>query len=192
MMKSTSNKSAGLLLFVTMTTTLLMACHKDSQDPETPQVILNEEEVITTCKLYFTDISGTSTDTIAIYRDADGDGGNGPTQFDTIFLKSGTHYATEIILLNETISPADSISNEVEEEGQDHLFCFGVNNAALNIERTDSDGTYEIGLHSEWTATSASTGSVTITLKHQPGIKDGTCIPGDTDLEIQFPLVITD
>ena len=72
------------------------------------------------------------------------------------------------------------------------MFCFDVVDAHVNINRTDTDGTFEIGLQSEWVTTTASTGTVTVSLKHQPGIKDGTCDPGDTDVEIQFPIVIVE
>lgn len=191
-MKTQINSASQMLFVLSLSTMMLVACHKDEQDPETPQVIINEEEVITTCKLMFTDISGTSTDTTAVYRDPDGDGGNAPIQFDTIYLHSGTQYATEIVLLNETVSPPDSISNEVQEEGEDHLFCFSVSGTTIDIVRTDSDGTFEIGLQSTWTTTNASEGSVTVTLKHQPGVKDGTCAPGDTDVEVTFPVIIVD
>ncbi len=191
MMKKHHHQSA-LLILIFFFLTSISACHKDDESPETPQETPNEEEVITTCKLVFTDVSGTTIDTIAVYRDPDGDGGNAPVQFDTIHLHASTTYTTEIILLNETVSPADSISNEVLEESQDHLFCFHVVDANVSITRTDSDGTFEIGLQSEWITTTASTGTVTVTLKHQPGIKDGTCDPGDTDVEIQFPMVIVE
>jgi hypothetical protein len=185
-------KSNAIFSTIVLATILfgITSCKKDKDNPETPQPIVNEEEIITTCKIVFTDISGNLSDTIAIYRDTDGDGGNGPVQFDTIFLKASTEYTTEIILLNETVSPADSISNEVREEGHEHLFCFDVVGAEVSIIRTDSDGTFDIGLLSMWTTTNASEGSVTVTLKHQPGVKDGTCEPGDTDIEIAFPVVI--
>jgi hypothetical protein len=89
------------------------------------------------------------------------------------------------------VTPADSISNEVLEEGNEHLFCFDIMDANLNITRADSDGVYEIGLESIWVVGANSNGHVTVTLKHQPdGIKDGTCAPGDTDIEIEFPIKI--
>ena len=86
--------------------------------------------------------------------------------------------------------PADTISNEVLAEGDEHLFCFDPIDANISITRTDSDGTFEIGLTSDWITGNYSNGLVTITLKHQPGVKDGTCSPGDTDVEIQFPIII--
>jgi hypothetical protein len=54
------------------------------------------------------------------------------------------------------------------------------------IVRTDSDGTYEIGLKTKWKSFGISNGTVTVTLKHQPGIKNGTCTTGETDAEIAF------
>ena len=34
--------------------------------------------------------------------------------------------------------------------------------------------------------TDASTGTTTVTLKHQPDIKDGNILTGDTDVEVIF------
>lgn len=172
-------------------TSTIVSCKKDDDDPKTPPVATNDEEVITTCILQFTDPSGVQPAVSATFRDPDGDGGNLPTQFDTIRLHPSTSYEASIILLNETVTPADSISNEVLEEGDEHLFCFDVQDANVTITRTDSDGTFEIGLESLWVTGAAGNGHVTVTLKHQPdGIKNGTCDPGDTDIEIAFPIKI--
>ncbi len=165
------------------------SCKKDNDDPKNPPATTNEGELITTCILSFTDTT-TLAQSIASFRDTDGEGGNAPTQFDTIRLTQNSVYHMRIVLLDESSAVVDTISNEVLNEGVDHLFCFDVNNAQLNIARSDSDGQFEIGLHSLWTCANASSGSITISLKHQPGIKDGTCAPGDTDVEINFPIVI--
>jgi hypothetical protein len=184
-------KKRTLLMLAVAATTVIASCKKDEDDPKTPPATPNEEEVITTCILQFTDPSGVQPAVSATFRDPDGDGGNLPTQFDTIRLHPATNYETSIILLNETVTPADSISNEVLEEGNEHLFCFDVLDANVTITRTDSDGVFEIGLESLWVTGAAGNGQVTVTLKHQPnGIKDGTCDPGDTDIEIAFPVII--
>jgi hypothetical protein len=37
----------------------------------------------------------------------------------------------------------------------------------------------------------AGSGSVTVILKHQPdGLKDGTCAPGETDVELEFQVAV--
>jgi hypothetical protein len=188
-MKTKSLFKTGL-----MTATVLLfaitSCKKDKDDPSQPQPITNEEEVITTCKITFTDASGVQPEVTYQFQDPDGDGGNPPAVFDTIRLASMTTYHTQIILLDESSMPIDTISNEVLEEADEHLFCFEVQTADVTIVRTDSDGTYEIGLQSTWTTGNNSEGFVNVSLKHQPGVKDGTCAPGDTDIEILFPVVV--
>ncbi len=164
----------------------MSSCKKDDDQVDVPAPDQNEVELITTFKITFTDEAGVQPTVSATFQDLDGDGGNAPGIFDTIVLAPSTSYAAEILLLNETESPADTISNEVKEEGAAHLFCFEPTGADVTILRTDTDGTYEIGLESQWVTGNASTGSTQITLKHQPDVKDGTCAPGETDIELNF------
>jgi hypothetical protein len=164
-------------------------CKKDENNVEVPPVI-NEEEVITTLKLQFTDVAGVQSPVEFTFRDPDGAGGLSPDIYDDIQLQQSTTYACSILLLNETVSPVDTISNEVLAEADEHLFCFDVSGAEATIVRTDSDGTYEIGLESIWTLGGVSQGTVTVILKHQPGIKDGSCEVGETDVEVVFNLEV--
>lgn len=173
-------------LFVVLTGLVVTACKKDDDLVPVPPAVENESEVITTMTLTFVDAAGVQPTVSATFRDPDGDGGNGPDVFDTIRLASNTTYNTSILLLNETTAPADTISNEVLEEGAEHLFCFTSAGANVTIQRTDTDGTYEIGLQSDWTTAAASNGTVQVILKHQPGVKDGTCTPGERDIDVSF------
>lgn len=178
-----------LLISIFIFTAIIYSCKKDKDlivnPPDT-----NEEEVITTMTITFIDSAGVNPTVQATFKDPDGDGGNGPTIFDTIKLDNNTIYNASIILLNETKNPADTISNEVLEEANEHLFCFSVSDADVTITRTDSDGNYEVGLKSKWVTGSSSSGYVTVTLKHQLEIKDGTCNPGETDVEVNFVIEI--
>lgn len=180
-MKSRKNYLFGLL-FVTA---IISSCKKENPivNPPLPD---NEEELITTFKITFTDPDGVNPSVTAIFRDIDGPGGNNPTVFDTIRLKPNATYNAVIEFLNEAASPAEDITAEILEEAADHMICFDVTGANATIVRTDSDGTYEIGLASTWTTTAASSGTTVISLKHQPGIKNGSCDLGDTDIEISF------
>ena len=111
------------LLFATLAVaTIWTGCKKDKDLVPVPQPVVNEPEVITTMKLTFVDSSNTSNIKYATFRDPDGDGGLGYDIFDTIKLEPNKTWITTIILLNETVSPDDTISNEVLEEGVDHLF----------------------------------------------------------------------
>jgi len=183
-------KTKNIIFALALSTLVFTGCKKDKENPENPSPSTNDSEIITTCSITFVDPTGTQPSYTATFRDPDGDGSSAPTAFDTIFLHPSTLYNASILLLNETISPADTISNEVLEEGDEHLFCFEIADADVVVTRTDSDGTYEIGLLSNWLVGSAGSGNVTVTLKHQPGVKNGNCDPGDTDVEITFPIVV--
>ena len=174
-----------ILVFSSIVLLGLAACKKDEVVIETPPVV-NEEELITTFKVTFIDTAGIQGNYTATFRDIDGPGGIAPTTFDTIKLKANTVYSATIEFLNESVSPVDTITYEILEEAVDHLICFNPSNINATILRTDSDGTYQIGLQSLWTLAGISSGNVVISLKHQPGIKNGTCDLGDTDIELNF------
>jgi hypothetical protein len=173
-----------LVAFAVGASVVLSACKKE--DPETPPLPTNEEELITTFKITFTDPNGVNPTYEAVFRDIDGTGGNQPTVFDTIRLKPNSTYNASIQFLNESVNPTDTITNEILEEAGDHLVCFNISGANVSVQRTDSDGVFEIGLLSTWTTLTNSSGNVTISLKHQPGIKNGNCDLGDTDIELNF------
>lgn len=173
-----------LRAFAVIALVLFTACKKEN--PQTPPPPVNEQELITTFKIIFTDPNGVNPTYEAIFRDIDGAGGNQPTTFDTIRLKPNSTYNASIQFLNESASPTDTITNKILQEAGDHLICFNVIGANVLVQRTDSDGVFEIGVLSNWITTTASAGNVTISLKHQPGIKNGNCDLGDTDIELNF------
>jgi hypothetical protein len=170
----------------------LVACKKEKKKEVENPTNPNEQELITTFKIVFTDTSGVLPNVEAQFVDIDGPGGNSPSVFDTIRLVANTTYHASIILLNESAIPTQDITAEVHEEGVDHLFCFDLTNG-LNavITRTDLDANnLPIGLTSQWVIGAASTGTATIRLRHQPGVKNGQCDPGETDIELNFHTVI--
>jgi hypothetical protein len=173
----------------------LFACTNDDDDSVTPetQVTPNEEELITTVKLSIKDTANLSVNSFS-FRDLDGPGGNSPS-IDTIKLSAGMVYDVEIQFQDESDpANAEDITTEIRAEDDEHLICFeSMNVSGLSMVRTDSDGTYEVGLTSQWSFgnnATASGGMITITLRHQPGSKDGSCSPGDIDVEVNFPLIL--
>ncbi len=170
---------------------ILQACKKDEDLVEVPPPVKNEPENITTLKITFTDSAGVNPSYIAVFKDLDGSGSTPPSVFDTIYLKQNTTYIAHIVLLDETKTPADTISNDILEEAGEHIFCFSPSNVDVAIKRTDSDGgAYELGLHSRWKTGASGSGETNIVLKHQVGVKDGTCTPGDTDIEVNFKTIV--
>jgi len=180
----TNRKNTGIVM---MLLALMGAC-KDEVSPINPPQ--NATELITTMQLVMKDSATGEIKTFA-FKDPDGEGGNGPTQFDTITLKSGSVYNCELILLDESKSTADTISNEVQEEADEHLVFYDVAGAAVNISITDKDSKQlPLGLRSIWRTAQIGQGTVTVQLKHQPGQKDGSRAPGETDAMVSYPIKI--
>lgn len=147
---------AGTLFFLT-------ACKKFEAGED------NEEEVITTMNLYFTPDTGGAT-LLYSFDDADGPGGNSPVQSE-ILLEANKVYNVRMELLNRTVSPADTITNEVAEEAEAHRFYYTVspgNNIVVSNLDNDANAV-PLGINSRWSTGSAGTGTITITLRHYPG-----------------------
>ena len=187
-MNKKTMKWIGVTAFLAV---VAVSCKKDDDLVAVPQPVENEPEVITTMKLMFVDSSDVSNVFYATFRDPDGDGGAGPDIFDTIRLQPNKTWYTSIILLNETASPIDTISNEVLEEGVDHKFCFSPTGISATVQLTDLDANgLPIGLQSKWRTAGTGLGTMQVELRHQPGVKDGTCTPGETDINVVFPTKI--
>ena len=158
--------------------------------PEDPHPV-NEEEVITTVEVSLAPEGGGTPVTLRFY-DQDGENGSiEPVQTISGSLATATVYSAQIALLNETITPALNISDEVEEEGNDHLFCFSVS-GDLSIEYDDEDSQgMPLGLSTRWLTGGEGQVQLTIILRHQAGTKTGDCPGlGETDLEVSFGLIV--
>ena len=179
------------LLFIAMVITsslLFTACEKD--DP----VIPNEEELITTLKYTLTPNDGGTAITLS-FLDLDGDGGNDPTITGGTLAVNQTYEGT-LELLNEVESPAESITEEIEEEDEAHQFFFQTDISDLTVVYKDQDANGNpVGLSSTLTTGAAASGFIKIILKHEPkksalGVSDGdiTNASGETDIEVTFPV----
>lgn len=177
-----------ILALLLLLTTSFAACDRGTDDPEEE----NEEEVITTLRLRFVDSTNTSVATTFSFEDPDGEGGNAPTVLDDITLNNNSTYTVTVTLLNESDpNDVEDITTEINEEAAEHLFCYTADGVDVGVELSDSDGTFPIGLSSTWRTGNAGSGTVQVVLKHQPdGLKDGTCEPGDTDIDVTFNTII--
>ncbi|MBX2968925.1 MAG: hypothetical protein KF803_06115 [Cyclobacteriaceae bacterium] len=178
-----------------LATLLLVSC---GDDPEPA----NEEELITTLTVTLTPTGGAPI--TMTFKDLDGEGAGVPEYIyssggDAAVLSASTTYTAEITLLNESVTPAENITEEVEEEADEHLFCFdktGLTGLTITYADTEADyiaggSTKVVGLATTWTTTTTGEGTVTIILRHQPGTKTGDCPgPGETDIEVTFNIAI--
>ncbi len=174
-----------------------------SNDDDNPEPVL-EEEVITTMTATLTP-SGGGTNVILETRDLDGDGPNAPVISVSANLAANTTYSGNIVLLNETETPAENVTEEIEELAEEHQFFFAAStslNASIAYNDTEADystntGTNPVGLSFTLTTTDATSGTLTITLRHEPNKSAAGVIQGDianaggeTDITATFNLII--
>ncbi|NDF61067.1 MAG: hypothetical protein EB100_08295 [Crocinitomicaceae bacterium] len=107
-------------------------------------------------------------------------------------MSKNSSYSVELLLLNKSKTPYDTISNEVLEEADDHLFFYSSNPSNLvTIKIEDEDASKKpLGLKTIWSTTNEQNGKVKVKLMHQPGVKDGKSEVGDTDVEVDFPIIV--
>ncbi len=172
--------------------TILFGCKKEKKT-----VIPNEEELITTLRYNLVPSGGGATVQFT-FTDLDGDGGNAPAVVGGT-LMANTTYNGSIELLNETETPAEDITLEVQEEDEEHQFFFeSLDGLAATMNYADQDGNGQpLGLKSTLVTSGASSGKVRIILRHEPnktaqGVSGGdiTNAGGETDIEVEFPVTI--
>jgi hypothetical protein len=190
------NKFKTYALIMATVVTLSSCSNDDNNDAP-----VNEEELITTVTAIYTPVGGGTAITLQ-YKDLDGEGANAPViTVSGNFEKSKT-YNGVLTFKNELTNPAEDITLEIIEEGVDHqvfyqttgtVNAFSYGTATSNI---DANG-LPVGLQSVFTTTDAASGTLTITLRHQPvknasnvASGDLTNASGSTDAEVSFPISV--
>jgi len=190
------------LLYAVLTLFIFTACEEDEAAPEEE----NEVEVFTDVKLVFTPTGGGAA-VEAAAQDPDGAGVQELQVLGAINLAANTSYTLTMVIENCLESPCELMNEEIEEEDEEHQFFFSFTNDAftspagngnidtasdpLNYNDADGNGN-SIGLNTSWTTGSASSGTFTVQLQHQPDVKTATsgATDGDTDFALTFNLNI--
>jgi hypothetical protein len=181
-------KKVKFLTTAIFATLLFVSCSSDDDTPEP----VNEEEVITTLTVTLTPEGG-GTPVVLQTRDLDGDGPN-PPMVSTGNLATGVTYNGSILLLNETETPAENITIEVEEEDDEHQFFYtilGGLDVTTEYSNFDGDGN-PLGTQFTITAGEISSGTLTFTLRHEP-MKPNTGLGdagGETDISAPFSVSV--
>ena len=178
-----------LMSFICLALILGTAC---SNDDDAPPVPVNEEEVITSVLVSL--VAPGETVTLES-RDLDGDGPNPPQLNVSGNLKSGVTYTGTVRFLDETETPAEDITLEVVEEGEEHQVFF-IPRSGLQVTTTygnnDANGN-PIGTEFTLDAGAASSGTFTVVLRHEPNKpNDGTLADagGETDVTATFDVTV--
>ncbi len=159
-----------------------------------------EEELITTLEITLTPSGGGAPYTVR-FRDLDGEGGNAPV-VDRIEIDAGTDYDCTVQVLNETESPPENITEEVEEEAEAHQFFYqtldGFSPASVTYADMESDyGTntgadHPVGIAFTLSVpANAQNGLLRVTLSHyDEAPKDGVTPSDETDIDVIFQVYV--
>ena len=190
------------LLYAVLTLFIFTACEEDEAAPEEE----NEVEVFTDVKLVFTPVVGGAA-VEAAAQDPDGAGVQELQVLGAINLAANTDYLLSMMIENCLEDPCEDMNEEIAEEAEEHQFFFAFTNDAftspvgngnmdnasdpINYIGFDGNGN-PVGLNTNWTTGSASTGTFTVQLQHQPDVKTATSgsTDGDTDFALTFNLNI--
>lgn len=183
-------KSLKLTPFVFLAFILFSCSNDDSPSP------VNEEEVITTVTV--TLVNGSNT-IILKSQDLDGNGPNSPVVTVSGNLDANSTYLGTIEFLNELENPAEDITLEIKEEGVDHQIFYQLANSLGSFSYDDVDDNGDpIGVEFTLSTGNAGSGTLTVTLRHEPnkdasGVSSGdiTNAGGSTDAQINFPITVS-
>lgn len=175
------------------------ACGDDETDPGGQE----ELEVITTVNLT---LSAAGSMLIGTFRDIDGPGGTPSMTTNPNPLERNTTYMASLEILNETESPIEDVTMEIQEEAEEHQVFYEASSSFLTVMITDTEMDYTmnmegqnlpVGLRATITSSGAGTGDLRVVLKHLPPIggmpqKTGSngINDGETDFDVTFSLTV--
>ena len=178
-------KSNFKYLLVGLLSVVIISCSKDDDSPEP----INEEEVITTMTVVLNPGNITLKS-----QDLDGDGPNAPNVTVSGNLSANTTYTGSVTFLNELESRAEDITEEVEEEDDEHQVIFVSSGVALSVSDLNTDGNgNDLGTQFSLSTAAVGSGTLRIVLRHEPTKpNDGTLAGagGETDIDVSFNVTV--
>lgn len=189
-------RSFSILSLIALTFSMISCDDDGPEDPGT-----TPEELITSVVVRLVaDSLGAATSPFQEFRfvDLDGPGGESPvTTADG--LAANTLYRFEVSFGNSTTSQLNNeVTDEVREEGDEHQVFYNLSGINGEIRYTDADANGRpIGLSGFFQTNEAGSGTLTLTLRHEPtkdasGVEAGdiTNAGGSTDVEVTFPVQV--
>lgn len=182
-------KILSIIWIALLFTTIFAACKKQENDTHDHS---DENELITTLAIHFTDTAAGDTFTYAWRQPA---GPGTAITVDTIKLKAGKSYLASVQVLDESKNPVVDITSEIAELANEHRFYYSTINSALQVSILDFDTQnppMELGLKFRLNSLSNApwAGLFGVKLKHYPSSspKTGGEANGTTDIEVSFPM----
>ncbi|MFK8056187.1 MAG: type 1 periplasmic binding fold superfamily protein [Saprospiraceae bacterium] len=177
------NKSLFYFLLFAFASVTWTACGDD----DLPMEEENEEELITTINVALS----SPTDAVTLtFVDIDGDGGDDPV-ITGGSLDANSTYSFSTTFLNESVTPTEDITEEVEEEGVDHYVSYGSGSLNFDVMLSDMDDNGDpIGLTGTLTTGDAGTGELQVILLHESTKTATGATGGSTDADVSFPITV--
>jgi len=182
-------KTIKILSLLAIAAVTFNSCSSDDDAPEP----VNEEETITTMTVSLVAPGGGTTVTLQS-QDLDGDGPNDPDKTVSGNLAANTTYTGSVVFLNETETPAEDITEEIEEEDEEHQVFYIPSGSITDVTSDDVDGNGEpVGLAFTLETGDAGNATLAVTLIHEPKKpNDGTLADagGEPDFTATFSLTV--
>ena len=194
-----SIKQFALLILTPLMILGALSCKKDSSTPTTPiDPGAGSQEYITKVIVIFKSEFGLGPYPSCTFSDQDGTGKN--VKIDTLKIPKNTIYdQCKILVLDETKSPADTVSNAILKEGAYHRFHFTYmpnngNSSSMLFKPLDKDKNgLPIGLQfKDSVGNQSGTGTFNVNLRHFSNglVKNDDPKAGEADIFVNFPVQI--
>lgn len=196
---TTIKQFINLTIVFTSTILAFSSCKKD--DPKNP-IATNPQEVLTTVIINGynqNDSNNLNYQFNFKWEDLDGDGGT-VTTIDTLVLDTGIEYHCQVLILDKTKTPFDTVSFEIEEKKNEHQF-FYVPSASLIgkwsteiLDFDDNNPKLPVGLNFILSTKSNQNyalpflGTLNMVLSHYDGVPKTTEKSNESDIDINFPV----
>jgi len=167
---------------------LYFSCSDD--DDNTPEPI-NEEEVITTMTVTLVAHDGSGVVTMQT-QDLDGEGPTLPEVTVSGPISAASSYSGSVQFLNEMEDPAEDITEEVLEEADEHQVFFSASGLDLDFVYGDFDSNGNpLGTQFILAPNSSGSGTITITLVHEPTKPNDGLDSAGGEIDIQTTFSVT-
>ncbi|TPN87766.1 type 1 periplasmic binding fold superfamily protein [Aquimarina algicola] len=134
------NTNKFLTMLAISGTLFISSCSDDDDNPDPA----NEGELITTMTVTLTNSTDTSDTVVMRFFDEDGENGpTEPTPTVTGTLKASTTYNGSVAVLNESEDPVEIVTEEIQEEADEHQFFFITDDLGITTAYTDNESNYE-------------------------------------------------
>ena len=168
---------------------LYFSCCDDDDAPEP----INEEEVITTMTVTLVNTMDGSDVVTMQTQDLDGDGPNLPDVTVSGSLGAGYIYTGSIVWLNELEEEVEDVTEEILEEDDEHQVFFSAAGVGIDFEYVDFDSNGNpLGTQFQLTtAEGPGSGTITITLVHEPDKPNDGLDTAGGSIDIQTTFSVT-